>query len=121
MTPDPAAAPPWVRDFKLAAPPPGFIDDPYPVYAALRAHDPVHELAPGSVLLTRYDDVLAVYRSPTVSSDKKRAFAPKLGGDCSVRVRARCRISSSASGDSFAVLFSVVSAGLRKVSSTCPS
>ena len=79
MTPDPAAAPPWVRDFKLATPPPGFIDDPYPVYAALRAHDPVHELAPGSVLLTRYDDVLAVYRSPTVSSDKKREFAPKLG------------------------------------------
>ena len=79
MTPDPAAAPPLVRDFKLAAPPPGFIDDPYPVYAALRHHDPVHELAAGSYFLTRYDDVLAVYRSPTVSSDKKREFAPKLG------------------------------------------
>ncbi len=79
MTSDPAAAPSWVRDFKLATPPPGFIDDPYPAYAALRHHDPVHELAPGSYLLTRYEDVLAVYRSPTVSSDKKREFAPKLG------------------------------------------
>jgi cytochrome P450 len=31
------------------------------------------------VLLTRYDDVLAVYRSADVSSDKQLEFAPKLG------------------------------------------
>lgn len=65
--------------FSLAAPPPGFVDDPYPLYAALRTHDPVHELAPGSVLLTRYDDVLAVYRSAHASSDKREAFAAPLG------------------------------------------
>ena len=64
---------------KLAAPPPGFVDDPYPVYAALRDVDPVHALGPGSWLLTRYDDVLAVYRSSTVSSDKQREFGPKFG------------------------------------------
>ena len=67
------------QGFSLTAPPPGFIADPYPVFAALRAHDPVHAIAPGSWLLTRYDDVLAVYRSATVSSDKKREFAPKFG------------------------------------------
>jgi cytochrome P450 len=72
---DPAA----VRGLRLTDPPPGFVDDPYPFYAALREHDPVHELAPGSWLLTRYDDVLAVYRSAHASSDKRREFAPKLG------------------------------------------
>jgi len=68
-----------VQGFRLADPPPGFIDDPYPFYAALREHDPVHELAPGSLLLTRYDDVLAVYRSAHASSDKQREFGPKFG------------------------------------------
>jgi cytochrome P450 len=65
--------------FSLADPPAGFIDDPYRFYAALREHDPVHELAPRSLLLTRYDDVLAVYRGGTASSDKQREFGPKFG------------------------------------------
>jgi cytochrome P450 len=64
--------------FSLATPPPGFVDDPYRVYAALRASQPVHALGPGSVLLTRYDDVLAVYRSAHASSDKRREFGPRL-------------------------------------------
>ena len=68
-----------VRSFRLDAPPRGFIDDPYPFYAALRSHAPVHELAPGSLLLTSYADVDAVYRSASVSSDKQREFGPKLG------------------------------------------
>ncbi len=68
-----------VAHFSLAAPPPGFVADPYPWYAALRQHSPVHALGPDSVLLTRYDDVLAVYRSAQVSSDKQLEFAPKLG------------------------------------------
>ena len=68
-----------LASFTLAQPPAGFIDDPYPVYAELRRRSPVHPLAPGSVLLTRHDDVLDVYRSPHASSDKKREFAPKLG------------------------------------------
>jgi cytochrome P450 len=65
--------------FSLATPPAGFVDDPYPVYAALRRHSPVHPLAPGSWLLTRHEDVLAAYRSPQVSSDKQREFGPRLG------------------------------------------
>ena len=66
------------RDFDLARAPAEFIDDPYPTYAALRAHDPVHAM-PGGVLLTRYEDVIAVYRDPRASSDKKIEFKPKLG------------------------------------------
>ena len=67
------------RGFSLAAVTPGFVDDPYPTYAALRRASPVHGLAPGSWLLTRYDDVLAAYRSPHMSSDKRAEFAPRLG------------------------------------------
>jgi cytochrome P450 len=67
------------RTFRLTDVPPDFIDDPYPYYAALGEHDPVHELAPGSFFLTRYEDVAAAYRDPRMSSDKKREFKPKLG------------------------------------------
>ncbi len=73
---DAAAA---AREFRLTAVPPDFFDDPYRYYAALRTHDPVHDLGPGSVFLTRYEDVAAVYRDPRASSDKKREFAPKFG------------------------------------------
>src|SRR5688572_19372324 len=72
---------PWIPSFSLAAPPPGFVDDPYPFYDALRAFSPVHRLpaaAAESLLLTRYADVLAVYRSPFASSDKRREFAQRL-------------------------------------------
>jgi hypothetical protein len=68
-----------VRDFQLTRVPPAFLDDPYPWYAALRAHDPVHALEGGGVFLSRYDDALAVYRSAHASSDKKLEFRPKLG------------------------------------------
>ena len=68
-----------VRDFQLTRAPAGFIDDPYPWYAALRAHDPVHALERGGVFLSRYEDCLALYRDPRASSDKKAEFHPKLG------------------------------------------
>ena len=67
-----------LRGFRLTDPPPGFIADPYPFYAALREQQPVHQMAPGSWLLTRYEDVLSVYRSADASSDKRREFAPKF-------------------------------------------
>jgi hypothetical protein len=67
------------RDFQLTRVPPEFLDDPYPWYAALRRHDPVHELDGGGVFLARYEDAIAVYRSPHASSDKKAEFRPKLG------------------------------------------
>ena len=55
--------------FELADPPAGFIDDPYPVYAALREHSPVHRFADGGVFLTRYADVVDCYRNPDCSSE----------------------------------------------------
>jgi hypothetical protein len=68
-----------VRDFQLTRVPPEFLDDPYPWYAALREHDPLHALEGGGVFLSRYDDCIAVYRSAHASSDKKAEFLPKLG------------------------------------------
>lgn len=57
-----------------------FLDDPYPVYRALREHDPVHRMPDGSYFLTRYADCNAVYRdSETWSSDKKLDFRPNFG------------------------------------------
>jgi cytochrome P450 len=57
-----------------------FLDDPFPVYRALREHDPVHRMPDGSYFLSRYDDCAAVYRDPeTWSSDKTVDFRPNLG------------------------------------------
>ncbi|HET9206732.1 MAG TPA: cytochrome P450 [Burkholderiaceae bacterium] len=68
-----------IAAFTLANPPAGFVDDPYPFYARLRVHDPVHAIGPNQWLLTRYDDVSTVYRSAAASSDKQREFGPKFG------------------------------------------
>ena len=46
---------------------PGFMADPYQQYAALRAHDPVHETPFGVWALFRYDDVLRFLRDPELS------------------------------------------------------
>jgi len=71
---------PQVADFDLRALPGDYIADPYRYFAALREDDPVHRMSDGSYLLTRYDDMVAVYRNPTVwSSDKKVDFKPKFG------------------------------------------
>src|SRR5689334_19322423 len=59
---------------------PEFYADPYPTYRALREHEPVKRLPNGSYFLTRYDDLLAVYKNTQVfSSDKKKEFGPKYG------------------------------------------
>ena len=65
--------------FELTHVTPQFIDDPYPTYAALREHDPVHRFADGGVFLSRYEDVIAVYRDPRATSDKRAEFLPKFG------------------------------------------
>ena len=66
--------------FDLAALTPDFFANPYPFYRALREHAPVKRMPDGSWFLTRYDDILPVYRDPKVfSSDKRKEFGPKYG------------------------------------------
>ncbi|HEY8948396.1 MAG TPA: cytochrome P450 [Rhizomicrobium sp.] len=66
--------------FDLRHLPDSFYDDPFPIYRALREETPVRRMPDGSVFLTRYTDLSAVYHdAETFSSDKKREFAPKYG------------------------------------------
>ncbi|MDO9480349.1 MAG: cytochrome P450 [Hydrogenophaga sp.] len=66
--------------FDLRALPADFLANPYPVYAALRETEPVRRMPDGSYFLTRYADLVAVYRdAATFSSDKHVEFAPKYG------------------------------------------
>ena len=73
MSPDDAVA------FDLNAIDKSFIDDPYPTLANLREYDPVHYNPDGSVYLTRYEDVRAVYADRSMVSDKTDAFSEKFG------------------------------------------
>jgi len=68
------------ESFDLAAPPPGFVSDPFPIYDALLRYAPVLDQPDGSVVLSRHADLDRVYRDTTLfSSDKKAAFGPKFG------------------------------------------
>jgi cytochrome P450 len=59
-----------------------FYDDPYPTFHALREFEPIKRMPDGSLMLTRYADVIAVYKDPkTFSSDKHEEFGPKYGVD----------------------------------------
>ena len=50
----------WVE--RLDVYDPAFLADPYPAYARLRAEAPVHQIATGAWLLSRYEDVTRVLR-----------------------------------------------------------
>jgi hypothetical protein len=66
--------------FDLRQLPDAFYDDPFPTYRALREHEPVKRMADGSLFLTRYADIVAVYKDvATFSSDKHEEFLPKYG------------------------------------------
>ncbi|MDE3176287.1 MAG: cytochrome P450 [Pseudomonadota bacterium] len=68
------------REFDMRRLPPKFYLDPYPVYRALREAEPVKRLPDGSLFLSRYDDLVAVYKdAATFSSDKRDEFRPKYG------------------------------------------
>ena len=67
---------------------PGFAEDPYPQYEAMREHEPVHESPFGIFLLFRYDDVLRFLRDPSLSVEDANAkptildkFADEVMGD----------------------------------------
>jgi cytochrome P450 len=62
----------------LRALPADFLNNPYPVYAALREAEPFKRMPDGSYFLTRHADLVAVYRDAKVfSSDKQVEFGPK--------------------------------------------
>ncbi len=66
--------------FVLNEPPAGFIEDPFPFYAALTQDAPILAQPDGSFILSRYADLDRVYRDTSLfCSDKKAAFAPKFG------------------------------------------
>ena len=68
------------ENFDLLNLPRGFHDNPFPIYRALREHASVKAMPDGSVFLTRYDDLIAIYKNPKAfSSDKQREFKPKFG------------------------------------------
>ena len=68
------------RSFVLAQPPAGFVENPFPTYAALLAHAPVLPQPDGSVLICRHADLDRIYRDTALfRSDKQAAFAPKFG------------------------------------------
>jgi cytochrome P450 len=69
---------------------PGFVESPYEQYARLRTEDPVHrsELLEGWVL-TRYADVAALLRDPTVSVELDRAAPTPLVDAQRERMRQR--------------------------------
>jgi cytochrome P450 len=47
--------------------------DPYPFFAQLREHDPVHySEAHRAWLITRYDDNVAAFADPALSSNRVR-------------------------------------------------
>ena len=57
---------------------PGFTDDPYPQYAALRAQAPVYQHPIGFWLLTRYDDVSWLLRAALSVEDRNVSDGPFL-------------------------------------------
>jgi cytochrome P450 len=66
--------------FDIQQLPPDFYANPFPYYRALQEHEPVKRMRNGGYFLTRYEDLLAVYKNPkSFSSDKKVEFKPKYG------------------------------------------
>ncbi len=47
-------------------------DDPYPTWAFIRRHEPIHHSPDGTWVLTRYDHAAAVLRDPRFSSNPAR-------------------------------------------------
>ena len=69
-----------VSGFDLFNLPTDFVENAYGYLGALRERSPVHRNSDGSFILTRYDDLVAVYRNPAAwSSDKRVEFKPKFG------------------------------------------
>lgn len=49
-----------------------FVRDPYPIYARLRAEDPVHRTRSGAWMLTRYRDIVSTLANPVLGNAPSR-------------------------------------------------
>jgi cytochrome P450 len=67
-TPDTGYLPVMLNPFE-----PGYFDNPYAQYAAVREQDPVHLSPIGVLMLFRYDDVYRVLRDPGLSVEIQHA------------------------------------------------
>src|SRR5260370_30695354 len=60
---------------------PTFKADPFPTFAQMRLHDPVHEIRMANGhrgwMITRYEDVDAVLRDGRFVKDLRNAFSPE--------------------------------------------
>ena len=66
---------------------PAVLNDPFPVFAQMRAHDPVHwNRRLKCWVLTRYDDVKQVLLDKEMSSDRLRPFFASMPGDEAKRI-----------------------------------
>ena len=69
-----------IESFDLYNPPTNFIDNVYKYYKLLREKSPIHKNPDGSYVLTRYKEIVSVYRNFKIwSSDKKTEFGAKFG------------------------------------------
>ena len=69
-----------IESFDLYNPPSDFINNVYKYYNLLREKSPIHKNSDGSYILTRYKDLVGVYRNFKVwSSDKRTEFGVKFG------------------------------------------
>lgn len=51
---------------------PDFVQNPYPVYAWLRQHEPLHRSPTGYWVLSRYEDIVAAMKDPRLSNQPSR-------------------------------------------------
>ena len=79
MKSEEAKTPNSIDGFDIYNQPAEFSDNPYPYYRWLRENDPIHQNSDGSYYLTRYEDVLRVYRTAGMTSDKRDVYRRKFG------------------------------------------
>ena len=64
-----------------------YVTDPYPTYAWLRQHDPVHHDTANDLLgISRYDDIVTIERDKAtfISSGTERGYRPNIPADRSI-------------------------------------
>lgn len=76
---DAQVAPICAQDFDLSKIPEEYYERPHVYLKALRDEDPLHRNHDGSVLITRYADIITIWRDLTAVVDKRAFFTEKFG------------------------------------------